>query len=420
MLSARTIELVKATVPILVQHGETLTRHFYDRMFSHNPEVLAFFNPAHQHAGTQQRALAAAVCAYAQNIEDLAPLAEPVELIAHKHVSLGVQPEHYPIVGENLLASIREVLGDLATDELIAAWGEAYGMLADVLIAREKEIYREQAACHGWSGFRPFEVVAVEQESAVIRSLRLEPKDGGAVAAFRPGQFLTLRFSLPNGGSTMRNYSISSAPDGKGYRISVKREEARVAGAPAGCVSNRIHDGVAVGDVLEVAPPCGNFVLEEASDRPLVLISAGVGVTPMMSMLHAAVRSRQPRRIAFLHAARDGAVHAFRDEVKELAAAAPDRVTAHVRYSDPGPRDVAEGRCDSAGLVDLALIRKVAGTPEADFYFCGPRPFMRNVQIALEAWGVAPERQHHEMFGPAEDLASAPEEHRGAATLVAS
>src|SRR5687767_4727357 len=144
VLSAETIAVIKATIPALQAHGETLTRHFYKRMFNANPEVKAFFNPAHQHAGSQQRALAAAILAYATHIENPGALAGAVELIAQKHVSLGVKAEHYPVVGENLLAAIKEVLGDAATEGVIKAWGQAYGVLADIMIKREAEIYNEQ------------------------------------------------------------------------------------------------------------------------------------------------------------------------------------------------------------------------------------------------------------------------------------
>src|SRR3954468_2971641 len=193
MLTAQQIAVIKTTVPVLVEHGETLTKHFYRRMFTHNPEVQAFFNPAHQHAGTQQRALAAAICAYAQNIENPGVLAGAVELIAQKHCSLCVKAEHYPIVGANLLESIREVLGAACTEAIIDAWAAAYGLLADILIKREAEIYREQEAKHGWEGFKRFVVQRRERESDVITSFYLAPATGEAVRAFRAGQYLTVR-----------------------------------------------------------------------------------------------------------------------------------------------------------------------------------------------------------------------------------
>ena len=144
MLSPQTIAIVKATAPVVAEHAETITRRFYNLMFAGNPEVQAYFNPAHQHSGGQQRALAGAICAYAANIDNLDALGMAVELIAQKHCSLGIQPEHYPIVGKHLLAAIKDVLGDGATDEIIAAWAEAYGFLAEIFIGREEQIYAAQ------------------------------------------------------------------------------------------------------------------------------------------------------------------------------------------------------------------------------------------------------------------------------------
>src|SRR5688500_19883722 len=149
MLSEKTIQIVKATAPAVAPHAEAITRRFYALMFAGNPEVKAYFNQAHQHSGGQQRALAGAICAYAANIDNLGALGSAVELIAQKHCSLGIQAEHYPIVGKYLLLAIKDVLGDAATEEVIAAWGEAYGLLAQVLIDRERAIYAEQAATPG-------------------------------------------------------------------------------------------------------------------------------------------------------------------------------------------------------------------------------------------------------------------------------
>ena len=157
MLSQQTITIVKSTAPILEEHGETLTRHFYQRMFQHNPEVLPFFNPANQTAGKQQRALASAITAYAANVDNLEVLGGAVELIAQKHASLMIKPEHYPIVGTCLLRAIREVLGEeIATDAVIEAWGEAYWQLANILIGAEAAEYERLAAAPGgWRGARP-------------------------------------------------------------------------------------------------------------------------------------------------------------------------------------------------------------------------------------------------------------------------
>lgn len=415
MLTAQQIEVIKATVPVLVEHGETLTKHFYRRMFTHNPEVQAFFNPAHQHAGTQQRALAAAICAYAQNIENPAVLAGAVELIAQKHCSLCVKPDHYPIVGQNLLESIREVLGEACTEAIIDAWAAAYGMLADILINREAEIYRDQEVKHGWEGFTPFVVQRRERESDVITSFYLAPASGAPVRPFQAGQYVTVRVATKPGckckcgkpsaaATTMRNYSLSCGPDATQYRISVKREPAPLEGAPDGFVSNHLHDQVKVGDLVELAPPCGEFTLASNGDRrPLVLVSGGVGITPVLSMLREALARNDGRDVYFIHGALDGEKHAFRREVLDLADLHA-RLRVHFRYTRPTRLDRERELFDSEGNIDAALVASLVDTTDAEFYLCGPKPFMTGVYGGLIRWGVKPADLHHEFFGPAQSL----------------
>ncbi|KOQ37939.1 NO-inducible flavohemoprotein, partial [Achromobacter xylosoxidans] len=284
MLSPQIRALVKATAPVLKTHGVALTRHFYARMFQHNPELKHVFNQGHQAGGEQQQALAGAVAAYAEHIDDPSVLAPVVTRIVHKHVSLGIRPEHYPIVGKHLLASIREVLGEAATDELVDAWAAAYGQLADMLIAEEARLYVDSATKPGgWTGWRAFRVVGKQPESAEITSFYLAPADGGEVPAYRPGQYVSVRVYVPELGLMQpRQYSLSDAPGQGRLRISVKRE-AGGAQNPAGRVSNALHDHLQEGGVLDVAPPQGDFHLREDSDAPVVLLSGGVGLTPMVS-----------------------------------------------------------------------------------------------------------------------------------------
>lgn len=406
MLTAQTIAVVKATAPILDQHGELLTRHFYKRMFEKNPEVGPFFNPANQEKGTQQKALAAAICAYAANIDNLEVLGGAVELIAQKHASLQIQPEHYPIVGENLLASIREVLGEGATEEVINAWGEAYGFLANILIGREREIYHQhQLIPNGWAGFKKFRVARKEVESDVITSFYLQPEDGGAVPAFKPGQYVTLRVPSPCGHTTMRNYSLSEKPGQPWFRISVKRETGAAANTPDGFVSNFLHKGVNVGDSLEVGPPCGEFFLDltENHERPLVLISAGVGITPVMSMLQSALVNMPGREIYFIHAALNSRTRAFKGALRELAAQHKN-LKVHTRYSEATEGCRNAGEFDSEGFVDGTLIESVIPSRDADYYFCGPKPFMVNIYHQLLEWGIPATQVHFEFFGPRQGL----------------
>jgi nitric oxide dioxygenase len=406
MLSERTIEIVKATAPAVAPHAEAITRRFYSLMFAGNPEVMAYFNQAHQHSGGQQRALAGAICAYAANIDNLAALGPAVELIAQKHCSLGIEPQHYPIVGKHLLAAIKDVLGDAATDEVIAAWGEAYGLLAKVFIDREAAIYQaHESAPGGWRGYRKFIVRRKVAESNVITSFYFSPADGGALADFKPGQYITVKIDHPTMPTSPRNYSLSDRPGTGYYRISVKREVGPDAATPVGLISNYLHDVVKEGSTLEIGPPCGEFTLDpnDANGRPIVMLAGGVGVTPLTSMLKSLAHAEVSTPIYFIHAARDSRVHAFRDEIKKVAARRPN-VRLHVRYDSPLADDLSAGHCHSAGFVDKPLLEELLPTKEADYYFCGPKPFMTNLYRTLKGWGVDDSQLHFEFFGPKEEL----------------
>jgi len=396
MLDQSTRDLVRGTAPVLKEHGVLLTRHFYARMFEHNPELKALFNQGHQGAGSQQQALAMAVAAYAQHIDNPMVLAPVLELIANKHVSLGIRAEHYAIVGRHLLASIREVLGVAATDELIAAWALAYGQLADVLIGIENKLYQQAVTqTGGWSGWRGFRVQRKEVESDEITSFYLAPADGGAVPAYQPGQYVSVKLFVPALGiSQPRQYSLSAAPGGSTLRISVKREGTDV--GPKGMVSNLLHDAVHEGDVIELAPPMGEFVLHTDRPSPVVLISAGVGLTPMVSMLDYLISQAPNREVHFFHACRHGGVHAFREHVAQQAMAHP-QLKAMAYYEHPREQD--QSLAHIQGRMDLTQLGAGFPTANADFYVCGPKPFMQTQMAVLRAMGVSDARIHAEAFG---------------------
>lgn len=404
MLTPAQTDIMKQTVPVLQASGETLTRHFYARMFQHNPEVQAYFNPAHQRSGSQQRALAGAILAYAQHIDNPAVLGQAIEIIAQKHTSLTIQPEHYPIVGENLLASIREVLGEAATEDVIDAWAAAYGQLAEVFIQREKAIYTEQDERFGWSGFKPFVVTRREAESDNIVSIYLEPADGQPLAAHQPGQYVSIRLHTADDELAMRNYSLSNAPGASAYRISVKREAGHGEGVAGGKASNRVHDALAVGDRVELSPPCGEFTLQmpEAETQPLVLIAGGVGVTPLISMAHAALETSATRPVIFVQAARHGGVRPFGSELEALAAKHAN-FRLHVCFDEPRSEDAG---FDKRGLIEAEDLKVWVGDRQATYYFCGPLPMMRQLDQLLAAQGVPAENRRYECFGPLQPLAA--------------
>ncbi|MEX3970987.1 NO-inducible flavohemoprotein [Paraburkholderia caribensis] len=392
MLSAEHRAIVKATVPLLESGGEALTTHFYKTMLSEYPSVRPLFNQAHQQSGDQPRALANAVLMYARHIDQLEQLGGLVSQIINKHVALNILPEHYPIVGACLLRAIREVLGaEIATDAVIEAWGAAYQQLADLLIGLEEQVYVEkESATGGWRGTRPFVVERKVKESDEITSFYLRPADGGALLEFHPGQYIGLKL-IVDGEEIRRNYSLSAAANGREYRISVKRE-------PNGKASNYLHDSVNEGATLDLLTPSGDFTLEH-SDKPLVLISGGVGITPTLAMLNAALETSRP--IHFIHAARHGGVHAFRDHIDELAARHPQLKRFYV-YEKPRQHDEAH---HAEGYIDEArLIEWLPSTRDVDVYFLGPKSFMKAVKRHLKAIGVPEKQSRFEFFGPASSL----------------
>ncbi|WP_080848745.1 NO-inducible flavohemoprotein [Cytobacillus gottheilii] len=397
MLSQETIKIIQSTVPVLEQYGKQITTRFYSQLFSNHPELLNIFNHANQREGRQQAALANAVYAAAANIDQLETILPVVKQIGQKHRALGVLPEHYPIVGEHLLAAIKDVLGDAATDEMINAWAEAYGIIADAFIGIEKEMYKEaKEQPGGWEGFRNFIVERKVKESAVITSFYLKPEDGLDIASYRAGQYLTVRVQ-PDGDTYthIRHYSLSAEPNKDYYRISVKHEE-------QGVVSSYLHEDVQEGDIVEVNAPAGDFVLEQ-NELPAILISGGVGLTPMVSMLHTIIKAQPNKEVTFIHGALNSDVHAFKNEVIE-AARKSEHVKSFVAYSSPTEKDRENNNYDKEGFIDLEWLKSIAGTPQADFYFCGPVPFMKKIYSALKEWGVASEHIHFEFFGPAGEI----------------
>lgn len=394
MLTAEQTAIVKSTVPLLETGGEALTRHFYAIMLGEHAEVRPLFNQAHQASGAQPRALANSVLMYARHIDDLGALGDLPAQIIQKHVSLQVLPEHYPIVGACLLRAIREVLGaQIATDEVIAAWGAAYRQLADILIGAEGAEYdRLAAAPGGWRGARAFRIAEKRAESVEITSFHLEPVDGGRLVDFRPGQYIGLRL-IKDGAELRRNYSLSQAANGRSYRISVKRE-------PGGVVSNHLHDEVEVGDVLDVFPPAGEFALREGT-APVMLVSGGVGITPTLAMAEAALAGGG-RDVSFLHYARNGDVHAFGDTIDSWSKRYP-RFRSFVAYEEGA---LSEGDWPNAlGRPSLEHLEDwLPRDRDCDAYVLGPRPFMAFVKRSLLSLGLLAERVHVEFFGPAEAL----------------
>ncbi|KGF66577.1 NO-inducible flavohemoprotein [Pseudomonas lutea] len=392
MLTASDRAIVKSTVPLLESGGEALITHFYQTLLNEYPQVRPLFNQAHQANGDQPRALANGVLMYARHIDQLDELGDLVAKIINKHVALQILPEHYPLVGTCLLRAIREVLGaEIATDEVISAWGKAYGQLADILIGAEKAIYDEKAqAVGGWRGARAFKVVGKTPESAEITSFYFAPADGQPILQFTAGQYIGMQLHV-NGEEIRRNYSLSALAGNNQYRISVKRE-------PGGVASTYLHDHLQVGDNINLFPPSGEFTLAD-SDKPLVLISGGVGITPTLAMLEAALQTGRP--VHFIHCARNGSVHAFRDWIETLASQHPQLKRFYCYAEDDGVSPAAH----ATGLLDQSRLESwLPESRDVDAYFLGPKGFMAAMKRQLKAAGVPDAQVHYEFFGPAAAL----------------
>lgn len=396
MLTQQTIDIVKSTAPVLAETGPNLTAHFYDRMFAHHPELKDIFNMSHQKNGNQREALFNAICAYANNIDNIAALVPAVEKIAQKHTSFLITKEQYQIVGEHLLATIDELLSP--GDAVLNAWGEAYGVLADIFINREEEIYKEKESLEGgWRGYREFELVEKHPESDCICSFTFKPVDGGKVCTYKPGQYLGICLNSDSfDNQEIRQYSLSDAPADDHYRISVKKEE-------VGTVSNFLHTSLKVGDTVKLVPPAGDFFLDVAPKAPVVLISAGVGLTPTLSMLEVLTEHQAP--VTWVHAAENGSQQAFKARVKTLAAEHP-HIQALTWYNKPNSTDKLGEDYQYEGFVDLTALADTLEVEGTQVYFCGPVQFMRFIAKQLIELGLDESQMHYELFGPHKILAA--------------
>ncbi len=388
--------IITATVPVLREHGVALTTHFYKRMFLHHPSLKNIFNLSNQKNGKQQQALALAVLAYAEHISGPAVLLPELERIGHKHVSLDIRPEHYPIVGNHLLASIKEVLGEAATPDILDAWEAAYNQLADLMIKVEGGMYEKaRNSPGGWTGWRPFVVTKKKKESEEITSFYLKPKDGGQVLKHTPGQFISLRLNLPELGlNQARQYSISSIPDPSFYRISVKKEKDKHLNID-GLISNHLHLNINEGDVVELTAPAGNFTLGKKLDSPTTFISGGVGLTPLMSMLLSASQQNPDHSLTWIHSCRNEQVHAFKEPLQEIFEGHP-QISSHVFYDELREGNQKEGI--NKGPMNL---RGIAGLPkDGKYYICGPAGFIKKHRDDLVELGVPESSIEFEEFGP--------------------
>ena len=379
MLSSSSATVVAATLPAVRAAAVDITKRFYATMFADHPELLDLFNRGNQANGDQQRALAGAVIAYAQSLVDDVPVGPVLDRIAHKHASLGIRPEQYTLVGRYLLAAVAHTLGAAVTPEVEAAWDEVYWLFAVRLIAAETRLYQQNGVdpAHPHT---PWRVVGKYDEAHDAVSLLLAP-ESGAVPAHRPGQYVTVTVDLPGAGRQARQYTISHGAGHSALRITVRP-------VPGGLVSPFLAEQLSVGDTVDVSRPFGDLTLD-AEMSPLILVSAGIGSTPMAAMIEHLAVAQPLRPVVAVHAERDPGRHAFHGHMVRHGARLHS--FEHLRYYEyeagPGAR---------SGLVRPDEIPIAAG---ASAYLCGPLPFMRDVRASLLRRGMPADRIRFEVFG---------------------
>lgn len=396
MLSERSTPVIRATLPVVGASVDDITELFYRKLFDAHPVLLRdLFNRGNQANGEQRRALAGSIAAFAGAL-----LAQPdarpdtmLARIAHKHVSLGISSDQYKIVHKHLFAAIAEVLGEVVTPEVAAAWDEVYWLMANALIELEARAYERAGVAEG-EVWRTMEIAERQEETADVFSLVLRRTDGAPAGAFRPGQYVSVQVGLPDGARQIRQYSLSAASGRADWRITVKR--VRGTDTPEGEVSAWLHEHARPGDLLEVSLPAGDLVLPEG-DGPLLLASAGIGCTPMLSMLDDLAEAGSTRSVTVLHADRTPDEHAHRDEQRRLVDALPD-ADLHLWYEDVPEDRLPEGA--RLGYADIETLELAGDPADLTAYLCGPLPFMRAVRGQLISRGVPASAIHYEVFGP--------------------
>ena len=390
MLSRNTISTVKSTVPLLAEHGQAITENFYVRLFDENPELFNLFNRPNQMRGQQQSALAEAVIAYANHIDNLSVLTSAIKRITHKHRSIGISAELYPTVGKHLLDAVADVLELPVEHPALEAWGQAYQFLADAFIAEEKFLDDENQKKLNWTSFQAFEISEMQRETPEVISLWLTPTDNNIVIDYQAGQYVSVMIpNVDNGFDQIRQYSISTwEAEKERIRISIKTES-------HGRISPFIHM-LKVGNEIQVSPPQGVFTLNTAASKH-TFISAGIGITPLFSMLKEAIEKHKVsgEKLSFIQCNRSGTYQIYQNELRSFCEEHKISLKQIYELDDHG---------DHQGIISAKQLQEWIDLDNTDVYYCGPKPFISAVNKELSALGVNESNQHYETFGPTTSL----------------
>lgn len=318
---------IRATVPALNARGEEIIAAFYQSLLRGHPELRSYFNTANQENKLQPQAMASLIIQFANNVSHIYELIPKMERICQKHCSVGVQPHHYKVMGTYLLEAFTGILDPSMTPDAKMAWNNAYWMLANMFIARERQLYKTFGS---WTDWRKFEVIDRVYDSENVVSFYLKPQDKKPLPAFMPGQYISIRVAtFGKEHKQIRQYALSEAPNAEFYRITIQRNQGTMDcqlnkhacpyATPPGAVSNHIIDNVMVGDSLELSHPTGHIFLDtrNLSNAPVVLFSTGIGATPMLSILNYLAKQQPDRPVSWINAS--SGVMPFQSRIEALA-----------------------------------------------------------------------------------------------------
>ncbi|GAA2948062.1 globin domain-containing protein [Glutamicibacter bergerei] len=385
MLSTQSRPVIEATLPIIGARISSITPNFYDRLFAAHPQLLdGIFSRSNQKNGTQQQALAGSIAVFATHLIN-SPETLPETMlarIAHKHTSLGVVEEQYPIVYEHLFAAIAEDLGDALTQEIADAWSEVYWLMAHALIKIEKGLYSQQANDVVYSQWKLAERTEEANNSVTFS---FEPADDIVASTAKAGQFVSVRMPMTDGLRQVRQYTLSGDVENTARRtVTVKLDV-------DGEFTPVMHNSLKVGDIVELSNPYGDLTIDE-SGAPLVIATAGIGCTPSAAALSTLAARGSTRKLTVLHADQEYTAWPLREQMIESLRKLPQATLSTWFERGELPEHIEA----KSGYMDLSDTL----TADSHVYLCGPLPFMHAVRGQALAAGVPAQHIHYEVFGP--------------------